>query len=340
MATNSSRIVERLLSLVTGAFHGEELYIWPDVLTIISGVKARSGLIAVESALSFLGDPDARTIGDLELAPTGVLGDLTSVEYSTANYARGYPLSRSQLTEMSRGGLDGMPIIDRATSMTKRVVWTQLEVALAALLMDSATTPFTATALAALPGLGYGGLGTKWSLAAAEPLTDLRAMYDVVRASSNGLTPDTIVFAYDVYRAASNNAEMRSFIGSSAAGIASGNRALNESEFIEVVKTTVEVENVFIMRAKKNTANLGRAVVSGDIATDSIWIGIRGDAQPVVSSGGISVNPTAAAFVEFEPFNSFRETLSEKRGEKVISRLTGDFNAISVELGHNFNTIL
>jgi hypothetical protein len=138
--------------------------------------------------------------------------------------------------------------------------------------------------------------GTKFDAAGAEPLTFLHEQLDTLRAANHGIVGDTLILGYDVFRALARNPEIRSFVGDATNGIASGNRILANDAVIEVLRSVLNIPNVYVGSARRETAIPGATSSEANI-WDSETIGLyimRGSDAVAQKSGGVKAMPVAA----------------------------------------------
>lgn len=337
MALTPYRIAERALGLVSGHFPGEEAFIWNSFLPTVNNLPATSGLYAVEDQANYFGNPDFKAgIGDLEPHPEVIVGDLTSGTYQTKIRGAKSLIARDWLTDAQ----DGISVMERHTNKVRRNVWIQQEVSLNNLLLDTTA----AAALwpdAALAALGGPAAGVKWStVATSDPIADLIATKDAIYQQS-GVMPDSLLMSYDVAMWASVNPQVRGYVGSSAAGIASGGSL--HLTFDDLAATLNRVlfggaGKVEILSALRNTVNPALPIVAGTniqpISTDTYWMGKLGDPQATVNGQTVTMDPVAAARLEFGGWMQATEELDEDRGVKVYGHLRDVQQLINANLGY------
>ena len=116
--------------------------------------------------------------------------------------------------------------------------------------------------------------GGKFNAAGAEPLSDLHELKDTVFEAAHGINPDTMIFGRQVFRQLARNPEVRGFAGSAAAGIASGERVLNDEVVIGVLRDVLGIPNIYVGQARQDTAvpvRLLQSLTSGP-ETVSSWV--------------------------------------------------------------------
>jgi hypothetical protein len=144
--------------------------------------------------------------------------------------------------------------------------------------------------------------GTKFDAAGAEPLSFLHQELDTLRAANHGIVADTMVLGYNVFRALARNPEIRSFVGDSSAGIASGNRILADNAVLEVLRSVLNIPNVYVGSARRETAIPGATSSEADIwnnETIGLYI-LRGSDAVAQKSGGVKAMPVAALNMQYK----------------------------------------
>ena len=144
---------------------------------------------------------------------------------------------------------------------------------------------------------------TKWGAVGGEPLTDLQEAYERAFEGAHGIAPDTCIIGYKAFRAICRNPEVRSYVGSTANGLAAGNQILTHDAAIQVLRDVLAVPNVFVAPARYESAVPGAASSEAYIwNNETAWIGIlRGSDAIVSSSGDVKLMPLAMADFRFEP---------------------------------------
>ena len=144
--------------------------------------------------------------------------------------------------------------------------------------------------------------GTKFDAAGAEPLSFLHTQLDTLRAANHGIVADTMILGYDVFRALARNPEIRSFVGDSTKGIASGNRILANDAVIEVLRSVLNIPNVYVGSARRETAIPGATSSEANIwngETIGLYI-MRGSDAVAQKSGGVKAMPVAALNMQYK----------------------------------------
>jgi hypothetical protein len=244
-------------------------------------VPERSGTLLVEETRSFMGAPEA----DSRRAPGASRQSLSSFNRSSLTFkAEIHSFEDSIAMEDIEDSQYPGSEEERSARKVRRALRLAMEKRCADLLFS--TTEFTNNTTP----------GTKFDAAGAEPLSFLHEQLDVLRAANHGIVADTMVLGYDVFRALARNPEIRSFVGDSSAGIASGNRILANDAVIEVLRSVLNIPNVFVGSARRETAIPGATSSEANIwngETIGLYI-MRGSDAVAQKSGGVKAMPVAA----------------------------------------------
>lgn len=244
-------------------------------------VPERSGTLLVEETRSFMGAPEA----DSRRAPGASRQSLSSFNRSSLTFkAEIHSFEDSIAMEDIEDSQYPGSEEERSARKVRRALLLAQEKRCADLLFS--TSEFTNNTTP----------GTKFDAAGAEPLSFLHEQLDVLRAANHGIVADTMVLGYDVFRALARNPEIRSFVGDSSAGIASGNRILANDAVIEVLRSVLNIPNVFVGSARRETAIPGATSSEANIWNgDTIGLYImRGSDAVAQKSGGVKAMPVAA----------------------------------------------
>lgn len=260
-----------------------------------------SGTLLIEETRNFMGSPDV----DAERAPGAsrqAIGnfDRTSTTFNTKIYSLKDAIAIEDIRYSQYPGNEET----RSFRKVQRSMLLNRESRLANLLFGASNW---GSYTSALGSLGNSSKGTQWNSAGAEPLTDLHALIDVIRANAHGILPDTLVLGYGALRALSRAPDIRGFFtaGSTASGTASGNRIMQDDMVISVLKEVLGLPNVFVGSARKETANAGLTSSQAQIWTDdSVFMGIMKGSDAVVNKNGTKVMPVAALNFEYAGFTS------------------------------------
>lgn len=244
-------------------------------------VPERSGTLLVEETRSFMGAPEA----DSRRAPGASRQSLSSFNRSSLTFkAEIHSFEDSIAMEDIEDSQYPGSEEERSARKVRRALLLAQEKRCADLLFS--TSEFTNTT----------SPSPKFDAAGAEPLSFLHNELDTLRAANHGIVADTMILGYDVFRALARNPEIRSFVGDSSAGIASGNRILADDAVIEVLRSVLNIANVFVGSARRETAIPGATSSEADIwqrETIGLYI-MRGSDAVAQKSGGVKAMPVAA----------------------------------------------
>jgi hypothetical protein len=244
-------------------------------------VPERSGTLLVEETRSFMGAPEA----DSRRAPGASRQSLSSFNRSSLTFkAEIHSFEDSIAMEDIEDSQYPGSEEERSARKVRRALLLAQEKRCADLLFS--TSEFTNNT----------SPSTKFDSAGAEPLSFLHNQLDTLRAANHGIVADTMILGYDVFRALARNPEIRSFVGDSSAGIASGNRILADDAVIEVLRSVLNIANVFVGSARRETAIPGATSSEADIwqrETIGLYI-MRGSDAVAQKSGGVKAMPVAA----------------------------------------------
>ena len=250
-------------------------------------IPERSGTLLVETTRSFMGAPEA----DSRRAPGAGRQSLSSFNRSSLTFKAEIhsfedSIAMEDIEDSQYPGTEEA----RSARKVRRALLLAQEKRCADLMFSTAqftnnTTP-----------------GTKFDAAGAEPLSFLHQQLDTLRAANHGIVADTIVLGYNVFRALARNPEIRSFVGDSGQGIASGNRILADSAVIAVLRSVLAVPNVYVGSARRETAIPGATSSEADIwdrETIGLYI-LRGSDAIAQKSGGVKAMPVAALNMQYK----------------------------------------
>lgn len=250
-------------------------------------IPERSGTLLVEETRSFMGAPEA----DSRRAPGAGRQSLSSFNRSSLTFKAEIhsfedSIAMEDIEDSQYPGTEEA----RSARKVRRALLLAQEKRCADLMFS--TAQFTNNTTPA----------TKFDATGAEPLSFLHQQLDVLRAANHGIVADTMVLGYDVFRALARNPEIRSFVGDSGQGIASGNRILADSAVIEVLRSVLAVPNVYVGSARRETAIPGATSSEADIwNTETIGLYIlRGSDAVAQKSGGVKAMPVAALNMQYK----------------------------------------
>ena len=176
----------------------------------------------------------------------------------------------------------------------------------------------------------------KFNAAGATPLTYLDQLKDTVFAAVHGINPDTLIFGRDLFRNIARNPEVRGYVGSSAAGIASGgDRILNDQAVIDVLRDVLGIPNIYVGAARRDTAVAGATAAESYIWTaDSLFCGILRGADAIVQkSGGVKAMPAAALNFQFGSMIAGQYDSIDSIARYVYSEEVQTFQALDATYG-------
>jgi len=288
MAKSSYSIIHPVDQILTGivseAVPSDSQLIADRVMERVD-IPERSGTLLVENTRSFMGAPEA----DSRRAPGAGRQSLSSFNRSSLTFKAEIhsfedSIAMEDIEDSQYPGTEEA----RSARKVRRALLLAQEKRCADLLFGSS---FTNT----VPG-------TKFDAAGAEPLTFIHQQLDTLRATNHGISADTIILGYNVFRALARNPEIRSFVGDSSAGIASGNRILADEAVLEVLRSVLAVPNVYVGSARRETAIPGATSSEADIwETETIGLYIlRGSDAIAQKSGGVKAMPVAGLNLEYK----------------------------------------
>jgi len=245
-------------------------------------VPERSGTLLVEETRSFMGAPEA----DSRRAPGASRQSLSSFNRSSLTFkAEIHSFEDSIAMEDIEDSQYPGSEEERSARKVRRALLLAQEKRCADLLFSA--TEFSENNIQPT---------TKFDAAGAEPLTFLHEQLDVLRAANHGIVADTMILGYDVFRALARNPEIRSFVGDASSGIASGNRILADDAVLQVLRSVLNIPNVFVGSARRETAIPGATSSEANIwngETIGLYI-MRGSDAVSQKSGGVKAMPVAA----------------------------------------------
>lgn len=318
--SNLHPVDEILSSLVVEAVPSDNQLIADKVIENIT-IPERSGTLLLEETRNFMG---AGAGLDLERAPgasrTTIGGfDRTSTTFKAKIYAAADSIAMEDIFDSQYPGSEEQ----RMARKVSRVMKLAREKRCADVLFDS--TAFNTSSP-----------GTKYDAAGAEPLTNLHELKDTVFAAAHGINPDTMILGRDVFRVLARNPEIRGYVGSSAAGIAAGNRILNDEAVIAVLRDVLGIPNIHVGQARQDTAVPGATSSESYIWNgETIFMGIlRGSDAIVQKSGGVKAMPVAALNFQFGNMVAGQYDSLDKTRRYVYAEEVQSFQAIDSTLGH------
>tara|TARA_Y100000114_G_scaffold53492_1_gene48831 strand:- start:1829 stop:2830 length:1002 start_codon:yes stop_codon:yes gene_type:complete len=177
--------------------------------------------------------------------------------------------------------------------------------------------------------------GSKFNAAGAEPLANLHQLKDTLFEAAHGINPDSLIFGRKLFRELARNPEVRGFVGSTANGLASGNRVLNDEVVINVLRDVLGIPNIFVGQARQDTAVPGATSSEAYIWTeDSLFMGIlKGSDAIVQKSGNVKGMPVAALSLSYNEMVAGQYDSLDKTRRYVYAEEVGVFHAVDSTLG-------
>ena len=292
MASSYSNLhpVDQILSsLVVEAVPSDSQLIADKLFESIK-VPERSGTLLIEQTRNFMG---AGAGLDLERAPgadrASIGGfDRSSTTFKALIYSAKDSIAMEDIIDSQYPGSEEQRIAKKVA----RVMKLAKEKRAADLLFG--TSNFNNSSSTA----SFGG---KFNASGAEPLSYLHQLKDTVFANAHGINPDTLVMGRDLFRALARNPEVRGYVGTSSAGIASGNLILSDAAVKQVLADVLGIPNIHVGEARVDSAVPGASSSEGYIWTnDSLFMGILKGSDAIVQKGGsVKGMPVAALNFEF-----------------------------------------
>jgi hypothetical protein len=321
--SNLHPVDQILTSLVQEAIPSDDQLIADKVFETIR-IPERSGTLLLEETRNFMG---AGAGLDLQRAPgssRATIGgfDRTSQTFKALIYAASDSIAMEDIFDSQYPGSEEA----RLARKVSRVIKLAREKRAADLLFgtgnfnnDSATNEF----------------GGKFNAAGAEPLSDLHELKDTVFEAAHGINPDTMIFGRQVFRQLARNPEVRGFAGSAAAGIASGERVLNDEVVIGVLRDVLGIPNIYVGQARRDTAVPGATASESYIWTgDSLFMGIlKGSDAIVQKSGNVKGMPVAALNLAFNDMVAGQYDSLDKTRRYVYAEEVNVYHAVDSTLG-------
>jgi len=321
--SNLHPVDQILTSLVGEAVPSDDQLIADKVFETIS-IPERSGTLLLEESRNFMG---AGAGLDLQRAPgssRATIGgfDRTSQTYKALIYAANDSIAMEDIFDSQYPGSEEA----RLAKKVSRVLKLAREKRAADLLFG--TGNFNNASCTA----EFGG---KFNAAGATALSDLHELKDTVFAAAHGINPDSLIFGREVFRQLARNPEVRGYVGSSAAGIASGNLILNDEAVIAVLRDVLGIPNVYVGQARQDTAVPGATASESYIWTgDSLFMGILHGSDAIVQkSGNVKGMPVAALNLSFQDMVAGQYDSNDKTRRYVYGEEVGVFHAVDSTLG-------
>ena len=321
--SNLHPVDQILTSLVQEAVPSDDQLIADKVFETIR-IPERSGTLLLEETRNFMG---AGAGLDLQRAPgasRATIGgfDRTSQTFKALIYAASDSIAMEDIFDSQYPGSEE----NRLAKKVSRVIKLAREKRAADLLFGTANFDDNSCSLE---------FGNKFNAAGAEPLSDLHELKDTVFEAAHGINPDTLIFGRQVFRQLARNPEVRGFAGSAAAGIASGERVLNDEVVIGVLRDVLGIPNIYVGQARQDTAVPGATASESYIWTgDSLFMGIlKGSDAIVQKSGNVKGMPVAALNLSFNDMVAGQYDSLDKTRRYVYAEEVSVYHAVDSSLG-------
>lgn len=321
--SNLHPVDQILTSLVQEVVPSDDQLIADKVLETIK-VPERSGTLLVENTRNFMG---AGAGLDLERAPgssrASIGGfDRSSQTFKAKIYSASDSIAMEDIFDSQYPGSEEARIAKKVA----RVMKLAREKRAADLLFNTANFEDNDSTAQ------FGG---KFNAVGAEALSYLHELKDIVFENAHGINPDTLIFGRQLFRELARNPEVRGYVGTSANGIASGERILNDEAVLAVLRDVLGIPNIFVGQARQDTAVPGATSSESYIWTgDSLFMGIlRGSDAIVQKSGNVKGMPVAALNLSFNDMVSGQYDSLDKTRRYVWGEEVNTFHAVDSTLG-------
>jgi len=321
--SNLHPVDQILTSLVNEAVPSDNQLIADKVFETIK-IPERSGTLLLEESRNFMG---AGAGLDLERAPgssRATIGgfDRSSQTYMAKIYGASDSIAMEDIFDSQYPGSEEARIakkVSRVVKLAREKRAADLLFGTANFNNDTCTNEF----------------GGKFNAAGAEPLSNLHELKDTVFAAAHGINPDTLVMGREVFRQLARNPEMRGYVGDSSAGIASGNRLLNDEAVIAVLRDVLGIPNIYVGQARQDTAVPGATSAESYIWTaDSLFMGILHGSDAIVQkSGNVKGMPVAALNLSFNDMVAGQYDSLDRTRRYVYAEEVNVFHAVDSTLG-------
>jgi hypothetical protein len=326
MASSYSNLhpVDQILTGLVGEAVPSDSQLIADKVFETIKIPERSGTLLLEESRNFMG---AGAGLDLERAPgssRATIGgfDRSSQTYKAKIYAAADSIAMEDIFDSQYPGSEEARIakkVARVLKLGREKRAADLLFGTANFNNDTCTNEF----------------GGKFNVAGAEPLSNLHELKDTVFAAAHGINPDTLIMGREVFRQLARNPEMRGYVGDSTAGIASGNRLLNDEAVIAVLRDVLGIPNIYVGQARQDTAVPGATANESYIWTaDSLFMGILHGSDAIVQkSGNVKGMPVAALNLSFNDMVAGQYDSLDKTRRYVYAEEVNVFHAVDSTLG-------
>jgi hypothetical protein len=325
--SNLHPVDQILTSLVNEAIPADSQLIAGDIFENIK-VPERSGTFLQENTRNFMGSPEL----DLERAPgasrVSIGGfDRSSTTFKAKIYAAKDSIAMEDILDSQYPGGEEA----RIAKKVRRTMMLAKEKRAADLLFSTSvfTNNDNCTSV----------MGGQINAAGTDALTGLDKLKDLVFANAHGINPDTLVMGRGVARALARNPEFRSYltVGANPSGIAAGGSMVLSNEAVaQIIKDILNIPNVYVGSARRETAVPGATSSEAQIWTDDvIFCGIlRGSDAISQKSGNVKGMPVAALNFDYGSMVAGQYDSLDSVKRYVYAEEVHTFQAIDVSLGY------
>ena len=326
--SNIHPVDEILTSLVGEVIPSDAQLIASQILENVK-VPERSGTFLLENTRNYMGSPEL----DLERAPGASRTNIGSFDRSSLTFkARIYSaqdsIAMEDIIDSQFPGSEEQRIA-RKVSRTMKLAE---EKRAADLLFNTAV--FTNTDTCA------NVMGGQVDAAGTDALTGLDLLKEQLRDNAHGISPDTIILGRGVARALARNPEFRSYltVGDATKGVgvaAGGSLILNDSAVQAIIRDILNIPNVFVGQARRETAAPGATSSEAQIWDDeTIFCGIlKGSDAIVQKSGNVKGMPVAALNFDFGSMVAGQYDSLDATRRYVYAEQVQEYKAIDISLG-------
>ena len=325
--SNLHPVDQILTSLVNEAIPADSQLIAGDIFENIK-IPERSGTFLQENTRNFMGSPEL----DLERAPgasrVSIGGfDRSSTTFKAKIYAAKDSIAMEDILDSQYPGGEEA----RIAKKVRRTMMLAKEKRAADLLFNTSVFTNNDTCTNVMDG--------QINAAGTDALTGLDKLKDLVFANAHGINPDTLVMGRGVARALARNPEFRSYltVGTNPNGISSGGSMVLSNEAVaQIIKDILNIPNVYVGSARRETAVPGATSSEAQIWTDDvIFCGIlKGSDAISQKSGNVKGMPVAALNFDYGSMVAGQYDSLDSVKRYVYAEEVHTFQAIDVSLGY------
>ena len=292
---NIHPVKEIVKQLMFAAIPPESQLIHEKVMYKIEGAQS-SGTFLKENTRNYMGVAsglDAQRASGSAFARISTF-DRTSIEYQVENFGLSHEIPYEDIRDSQYGAEE-----TRAAEIVKRAMDLAREDRCASVLFNASNFQ-TDTA-----GNIFGGFV---DAAGTKAYDGLRTLRDTVFKNAN-TDPDTLILGHDVFQAFCKNPDIRGYLGTSTAGIASGGRSLSEEACLQILRQELNIPFVYVASARKDSAIPGGSSSNAFIwDSETIFCGrLQGTNELKQNSGNIKGAAVAALNFENESLTADAE---------------------------------